>query len=316
MFPDRPLIAVVGAGAVGGYYGARLAQHGHDVHFLLRGDYDGVRRGGWTVRSCDGDFALSPESVHAHDDPRKMPKADLVIVTLKTTSNDQYEALITPLLKRNTAILTLQNGLGNEDRLAQLFGRERVLGGMAFVCINRVGPGVVHHMDHGTIRLGEFGGGPSERASKIARMFNASRVKCEVLDDLRGGRWEKLVWNIPFNGLGAVLDLATDRLTGSDAALSLVRALMREVVAAARADGADVSEGTIERHIANTRTMGAYLSSMQIDRREGRPLEVEAILGEPLRRAAAAGVPTPYLRALYEMARLIAAAGAPSSDVR
>jgi 2-dehydropantoate 2-reductase len=246
-----------------------------------------------------------------------MPKADLIVVTLKTTSNDQFEPLVGPLLGRGTAILTLQNGLGNEDRLAELFGRERVLGGMAFVCINRVGPGVVHHIDHGTIRLGEFGGGPSERAGKIAGMFNASRVQCEVLDDLRRGRWEKLVWNIPFNGLGAVLDLATDRLTGSDEALSLVRSLMREVVAAARGDGADVSDGIVERHIANTRTMGAYLSSMQIDRREGRPLEVEAILGEPLRRAAAAGVPTPYLRALYEMARLIAVPeGLSPPDVR
>ena len=306
MFPDRPVIAVIGAGAVGGYYGARLAQHGHDVHFLLRGDYDAVRRNGWTVRSRDGDFVLSAESVHAYDDPRKMPGADLVVVTLKTTSNDQYEPLVGPLVRDGTTILTLQNGLGNEDRLATLFGRERVLGGMAFVCINRVAPGVVHHIDHGTIRLGEFGGGASARASKIVGMFNASRVPCEVLEDLRRGRWEKLVWNIPFNGLGAVLDLATDRLTGGEEALALVRALMREVVAAARGDGADVSDGIVERHIANTRTMGAYLSSMQIDRREGRPLEVEAILGEPLRRAAAAGVPTPYLRALYEMTRLIA----------
>lgn len=318
MLPDRPLIAVIGAGAVGGYYGARLAQHGHDVHFLLRGNYDAVRRDGWTVRSHAGDFDLPARSVRAYDNPRKMPKADLVIVTLKTTSNEQYEPLIGPLLKAGTAILTLQNGLGNEDRLAELFGGERVLGGMAFVCINRMGPGVIHHIDHGTIRLGEFGGGPSERASKIAGMFHASRVPCEVLDDLRRGRWEKLVWNIPFNGLGAVLDLATDRLTGSGEALALVRALMKEVVAAARGDGAAVSDGIVERQIANTLTMGAYQSSMQIDRREGRPLEVEAILGEPLRRAAAAGVPTAYLRALYEMARLIATPGAPPPprDVR
>jgi 2-dehydropantoate 2-reductase len=306
MLPDRPLIAVVGAGAVGGYYGARLAQHGHDVHFLLRGDYEAVRRNGWTVRSHAGDFDLPADSVHAYDDPTKMPKADLVVVTLKTTSNALYQPLVAPLVKQGTTILTLQNGLGNEDRLATLFGPERVVGGMAFVCINRVGPGVVHHIDHGTIRLGEFGGGPSARASKIAGMFNASRVPCEVLHDLRRGRWEKLVWNVPFNGLGAVLDLATDRLTGSDDALSLVRALMHEVVAAARGDGAKVADEIIERQIANTRTMGAYQSSMQVDRREGRPLEVEAILGEPLRRAAAAGVPTPNLRALYEMARLIA----------
>jgi 2-dehydropantoate 2-reductase len=305
MLPDRPLIAIVGAGAVGGYYGARLAQHGHDVHFLLRGDYAAVRRNGWVIRSCDGDFTIPADSVHAYDDPHRMPAADLVIVTLKTTHNGQYEPLIRPLVKQGTAMLTLQNGLGNEDRLAALFGPHRVLGGMAFVCINRTAPGHIHHIDHGTIRLGEFGGGPSGRASRVAGLFNASGVRCEVLDDLRRGRWEKLVWNVPFNGLGAVLDLATDKLTGSDHALSLVRSLMTEVVAAARGDGAKVSDDIVDRQIRNTLTMGAYQSSMQIDRREGRPLEVEAILGEPLRRAQAAGVPTPYLRAVYEMARLL-----------
>src|SRR3954451_17920959 len=110
MLPDHPLIAIVGAGAVGGYYGARLTQHGHDVHFLLRSDYDAVRRGGWTVRSRDGDFRIPSDAVNVYDDPRKMPRADLVIVTLKSTSNDQFEPLIRPLLKEDTAVLTLQNG--------------------------------------------------------------------------------------------------------------------------------------------------------------------------------------------------------------
>src|SRR5678815_844403 len=106
---QNPVIAIVGAGAVGGYYGARLAQHGHSVHFLLRGDFDAVRRNGWTVHSRDGDFRIPADSVNVYDDPRKMPRADLVIVTLKSTSNDQFEALIGPLLKEDTAILTLQN---------------------------------------------------------------------------------------------------------------------------------------------------------------------------------------------------------------
>src|SRR4051794_37703518 len=151
MNSERPTIAVVGAGALGGYYGARLAQHGHDVHFLLRGDYEAVRANGLAVRSCDGDFTLPAGQVHAHRDAARMPKADLVIVALKTTSNEQLEPLVRPLLKETSAVLTLQNGLGNEDRLAQLFGPARVLGGIAFVCINRVGPGAIDHLSHGLI---------------------------------------------------------------------------------------------------------------------------------------------------------------------
>jgi 2-dehydropantoate 2-reductase len=306
---ERPTIAVVGAGAVGGYYGARLAQHGHDVHFLLRGDYDAVRSRGLVVQSCDGDFSLPTQAVRAYDDPRRMPKADLVVVTLKSTSNDQFGRLVSPLVKDGTAILTLQNGLGNEERLAELFRESSVLGGMAFVCINRVSPGVIRHTDHGIIRLGDFTRpSRSPRAGRIAAMFNASRIKCEVLDDLRWGRWQKLTWNIPFNGLGAAFDLTTDRLIAGDDGRRLVAELIREVIAAARADGVELPESLVETQINNTSTMGPYRSSMQVDRQEGRPMEVEAILGEPLRRAKARGVATPVLEALYRAARVVDAA--------
>jgi 2-dehydropantoate 2-reductase len=305
---DHPVISVIGAGAVGGYYGARLAQHGQDVHFLLRSEYDAVRRNGWTVRSCDGDFVVPPGRAHAYDDVGKMPKADLVIVTLKTVSNHLYEPLIRPLLKDDTAILTLQNGLGNEDRLAELFGAERVLGGMAFTCINRTGPGQIHHIDHGIIRLGEFVGGPSERAHWVAQTFRDSKIKCEVLPDLRLGRWQKLVWNATFNGLGAVADLTTDLLIGTGPGMEVVVALINEVIATAKAAGVTLPPNIVQVQIDHTATMGAYRSSMQIDRQTGRPMEVEAILGEPLRVAKKHGVPTPILEGLYHTARAVDAA--------
>jgi 2-dehydropantoate 2-reductase len=306
MNAQRPSIAIVGAGAVGGYYGARLAQHGHDVHFLLRGDYDAVRRNGLSVESCDGDFRLPAETIGVYDDPGRMPQVDLVVVTLKSTSNDQLEPLVRPLLRDDTAVLTLQNGLGNEDRLAELFGARRVLGGMAFVCINRVAPGVIRHTDHGIIRLGEFSVRErTRRAEHIAGLFNASRVRCEVLDDLRFGRWQKLVWNVPFNGLGATLDLTTDRLVNTAEGLALVRQLMEEVRAAARADGVELPAELVDTNIDNTLSMGPYKSSMQVDRQQGRAMEVEAILGEPLRRARSGGAQTPVLEALYRAARVV-----------
>ena len=316
MLSDRPIIGIVGAGAVGGYYGARLAQHGHDVHFLLRSDYDAVRRDGWTVRSIAGDFRLAPGQTQIYKNVREMRRCDLVVVALKSTANNQFDPLIQPLLKDDTAILTLQNGLGNEEQLAELFGPQRILGGLAFVCANRLGPGVIHHIDHGMIRLGEFGGGPSERASGIARMFQTSKVPCEVLDDLRAGRWSKLVWNAPFNGLGAVLDLTTDRLIEDEGGVQLISAIMREIIAAAQGLGLTMPPDMVERMIRHTRTMGAYRSSMQIDRQSGRPMEVEAILGEPLRQAAKAGIQTPRLETLYRLVKLLdqqSTSGGPST---
>jgi 2-dehydropantoate 2-reductase len=310
--PDRPTVAIVGAGAVGGYYGARLAQHGHDVHFLLHSEYETVRTRGWRIKSCVGDFDLP--HVHAYNDPARMPRADLVIVALKTTSESLYEPLVAPLLKDNTAIFSLQNGLGPDEKFAALFGANRVLGGLAFVCLNRGEPGVIHHLDHGMIRFGEFTGGPSARADSLARMMRNSQITCEILENLHAGRWEKLIWNVPFNGMGAALDLTTDRLIASPEGRALLGALMREVIAAAAAHGITFQKSAdeiVEGQIRATGTMGAYRSSMQIDRQEGRPLEVEAILGEPLRRARARGLPMPELGRLYELVRLADPAAAP-----
>lgn len=302
---EKPVIAVIGAGAVGGYYGARLAQHGYDVHFLLRSDYESVRQNGWTIQSRDGDFSLAPDQVHVYRDPRDMPQADLVLIALKATANDHYEELIRPLLKEDTVLLTLQNGLGNEDRLADLFGAHRIVGGLAFVCLNRVSPGHIAHTDHGMIRLGEFRGGPSPRVQRLAELFAASQIPCRILDSLLYGRWEKLLWNIPFNGLGAALDLATDALIATPAGEALVRSIMQEVSAAAAAYGVIFPPDLIDRQIQNTRTMGPYKSSMQIDRETGRALEVDAILGRPLAAAQAASVPTSRLEMLDRLLRLI-----------
>jgi 2-dehydropantoate 2-reductase len=298
-------IAIVGAGAIGCYYGGRLAQHGCAVHFLFRSGYDNAKSNGLVVKSPDGDFTIAPDKLNAHRDAREMPRVDLVIVTLKTTANDQYENLIAPLLGESTMILTLQNGLANEDRLAELFGADRVLGGLAFVCVNRLKDGTICHMDHGQIKMGEFSSPPRERTRKIAELFVASKVPCTVLESLAYGRWEKLVWNVPFNGLGAALDKTTDQLLASPHGLSLVRGLMGEIMATANALGHKLPESLPERRISDTRTMGAYRTSMQVDRQEKRPLECEAILGKPLAAARAAGVSTPYLAMLYDMVSLL-----------
>jgi 2-dehydropantoate 2-reductase len=302
---ENPVIAVIGAGAVGGYYGARLAQHGFSVHLLSRTDGGAIGKSGMRIGSRDGDFSLSPEQIHGHQDSASMPPADLILVTLKTTANDQFEKLIRPILKKDSIILTLQNGLGNEQRLAELFGAERVLGGMAFVCINRTGPGEILHTDHGMIQLGEFTGQRSERAEKIAAIFSKSQVPCRVAENLMKGRWEKLVWNVPFNGLGALLDLSTDQLIGSAVGLGLVRQLMWEVLNIAAALGFEFPNELIEQKIEYTRSMGTYKSSTQIDRQKKRPLELEAIWGEPFRVGQRNGVSTSLLKTLYDMLTLI-----------
>jgi 2-dehydropantoate 2-reductase len=175
---------------------------------------------------------------------------------------------------------------------------------MAFVCINRIEPGVVHHMAEGTITLGEFGSSAGQRAREIAELFQLSRIPCRVVDDLRYGRWEKLVWNIPFNGLSAALNQTTDVLVGSQPGEDLVRSLMEEVIAGARGVGVELPGSLASAKIEQTRRMGAYKTSMHLDLLSGRAMEVEAIFGYPMRIAQQAGVAVPRLEMLYRMLKL------------
>jgi len=305
-------IAVVGCGALGSFYGAKLCCDGQNVHFLLRSDHEVVRRRGVTIHSRDGDFNARPGCAKT---PEEIGVVDLVLIGLKTTANDQFARVLPPLVGDRTALLTLQNGLGNEEQLAQLFPAEQILGGLCFVCLNRVEPGVIHHLDHGRIVLGEFRRRPEPRTHELARLFNRAGVPCEVTDDLAQAHWEKLVWNIPFNGLGvasvvglnAMLDgviapktqrghpLTTDRLLADPGWAPVVRELMLEVVHAAQALGLNLSDSVVETQIARTKTMGAYKASTLIDFERGQPLELQSLFLEPLRQAQKAGVPTPRL---------------------
>jgi len=298
-------IGVIGAGAVGLYYGARLQQGGQEVHFLLRRDYQAIRAGGLRVFSVNGDFELP--QVNAWQRPEEMGTVDLVLIALKAFANDRLAELVTPLVGPQTMLLTLQNGLGNEERLAELFGAERVIGGIAFICSNRGEPGTVHHLGVGHIQIADLAPGrPMARVEALAELFSACGIPCRAMPDLARIRWEKLVWNIPFNGLCALTRLPTDALLAHPPSRQLVLELMREVIAAGNAQGLNrpVAADFADRMIAATEPMGPYRPSMMIDRLEGRPLELEAIYREPLRRAAARGVAMPrteMLAALLEL---------------
>jgi 2-dehydropantoate 2-reductase len=291
------LIAVIGSGSVGCLYGARLARAGHDVHFLMRRDLEAVRRNGLMIHSCDGDFRLQAK---AYGGSAEIGVVDLVVCALKTTAIDSAEPLIRPCVGARTRILALMNGLGIEEKLARWFEPERILGGLAFVCINRGEPGVIYHTDHGRVTFGHMLGDHSQ-AQKLADLFAAAGFKTGVPPSLKQARWEKLMWNVPFNSLAITAGGATTDRILADAGLSeLARRLMREVAAAGNADGCTIdAETMVEKMMSNTATMSAYKPSMLIDYERRLPLEADAILGEPVRRARQHGVPVPTMDAQY-----------------
>jgi 2-dehydropantoate 2-reductase len=298
-------IAVIGSGALGLYYGALLQRAGHDVRFLARRDLDALRRGGLQVTSPNGDFRL--DRVQAFARPEEMGEVDLVLVGLKTFDNDRLVSLCRPLVRNDAAVLTLQNGLGNEELLAAAFGAERVLGGVAFLGANRGPPGVLHHLGKGHVRLGEWTSGPSARAKALAATFAAAGVRCEPVPDLLRARWEKLVWNIPFNGLCALTGLTTDRLLAHGPTRAEVVAIMEEVIAGANAQGLSAPidrQACVAEMMEQTVGLGVYKPSTMIDRLEGRRMELDSIFGVPVRNAAARGVEMARVRMLWALLEL------------
>ncbi|MFC5050308.1 2-dehydropantoate 2-reductase [Rubritalea spongiae] len=290
-------IVIVGAGAVGSYYGARLVQAGEDVTFLLRTDFEQVNEHGLDVRSVAGDFYL--DEVQCARTSEEIGEVDLVIVAWKATANGCAEEVIRPLLGEKTAILTLQNGLGNCEYLAELFGAERVMAGLCFVCINRLRSGVISHTASGLIRIGEFVGGKSERLEGIESVFNGANFPCEAVESLEKALWMKLVWNFPFNGLAiAESGVDTEVLLKERGLEPKVRAIMHEVVSVAAALGHEIPESFIDLQIEITHPMKKYRPSSMIDFVEGRPVEFEAIWQKPLEVAKRVGVAVPEMEEL------------------
>lgn len=291
-------IAIVGSGALGLFYGGLLQRGGNEVHFLLRSDYDAIMRDGLTVHSINGDFRLP--DVNGHKNTAEIGPVDLVLVGLKTFANQRLGELIWPLLSENTQILTLQNGLGNEDYLADLFGAERIIGGVAFLCSNRGEPGHIHHTAAGRIIIGEYKNVDQARLELLTECFRSAGIDCKATNDLKKTRWEKLVWNIPYNGLCALMQQTVDLLMKVPSTRALVRNLMIEVIIAANAQGLtkSIPESYADSMLDFTDGMGVYKPSMQIDREEGRELEIQAIFRAPLDYGRQQGVNMPRVEML------------------
>lgn len=305
---DKRTYAILGTGALGGFYGAKLQKSGLEVHYLLKSDYQQVSEQGLIIESKDGDFTLS--QVNAYNNVDKMPQCDVVIVSLKTTQNQLLPDLLPPIVKDDGVVLVLQNGLGIEAEIAEIVSNVHVIGGLCFLCSNKVAPGHIHHLDYGQITLGEYTSnyqstGITKKMQEVTADFENAGISIELLEDLLLGRWKKLVWNIPYNGLSVILDGRTDELMTDIYTRQLVESLMWEVVAGAKSTGRTIPESFIQTMLDYTVKMKPYRTSMKIDFDEKRPLEIEAIFGNPLRKAAAEGVNLQQIRCLYQQLKFL-----------
>lgn len=279
-----------------------MAKAGNEVHFLLRSDYDYVCKHGLQVNSCNGSFHL--DNINAYKSTADMPKCDVVFVCLKTTANKHLAELLPPLLKPDTLVLLIQNGIGVEEDVQKMFPEVQLAAGLAFICSAKTEPGLVDHQDYGQMNVGNYSAS-AQRITDLIDAFNAAGIKAAEVN-YKEARWRKAVWNMPFNGLTVALDTQTDKLLKHPSTRSLVRDMMLEVVHAAQADGVEnLREDFVQKMLDMTDSMRPYSPSMKLDFDFHRAMEIEYIYSRPTQIAERVGCPMNKLKMLEEQLRFI-----------
>ncbi len=295
----RMTIAILGAGALGCYYGARLAEAGEEVRFIMRSAYEPVREKGLRVSSVEGDIFLPHPQVYRT--PEECGPVDLVIVCWKTTCNDGLAAALPPLLHEGTRVITLQNGMGNAEAISAIVPPSRVFIGLCFVCAMMPSPGCIEHLEGGDIQFAPAE--PTEdglrQAEELAALFARARIRTRAFLHAEQILWCKLSWNIPFNGLCLALGgISVRELFTMPEQVERARAIMEEVCVTAEMRGFPLPLDIVHQQMERTARMGDFIPSSAVDYNLGRPVEYQAIWGSTLARAHEVQAPVPVWEAL------------------
>jgi 2-dehydropantoate 2-reductase len=296
-------IMIVGAGSVGGFFGAHLAKHNPNVSFLLRPrTLQAVNAHGLTIRSGGGTFTVRPQ---AASDPRQLPVPDLIILSVKAYDLDEALHQLLPVLTERTVILTLQNGVDTEDRLLARLQRDCVVGGVAYVYSKIVEPGVIDHYKRGALAIGELMGHKSERVLRIAALFEQTGLSCQIVEDVRKTKWEKMCWNCVFNPITVLINDRVAKALDHPEMLSVIARIVEEVVAVAAGSKVPLSNDMADKVVRWSQEIRDIHTSMYDDWKAGRPTEIDYLNGYIVRRGRELGIPTPLNEALTVMIKVI-----------
>jgi 2-dehydropantoate 2-reductase len=296
-------ILMVGAGSVGGFFGARLAKTNPDVSFLLRPKtLAAVKRNGLTIRSADGTFTVRPQ---ASSDVRDLPRPDLIVLGVKAYDLDEVLSQIEPVLTEQTVILTLQNGIDTEDRLLARLQRDCVIGGVAYIYSKIAEPGVIDHYKKGAVAIGEFMGYESERLLQIRDIFASANIPCHLSKDIRRSKWEKMCWNCVFNPITVLIDDHVARALDHPEMTGVIRQIVGEVTAISAAMKVPLPLDMPERVVKATQEIRDIHTSMYDDWKAGRRTEIDSLNGFIVQKGRELGIPTPVNEALTAMIKTI-----------
>lgn len=296
-------IMMVGAGSVGGFFGAHLARHNPNVSLLLRPrTLQAVRERGLTIRSATGTFTVRPP---AASDPRELPRPDLMILSVKAYDLDEVMTQIAPVMTDHTVLLTLQNGVDTEDRIIDRFKRDCVVGGVAFIYSKIVEPGVIEHYKRGSVAVGELMGHRSPRVLQIGELFTQAGLSCQVAEDIRRSKWEKMCWNCVFNPLTVIINDRVSKALDHPEMLGVVHQIVGEVVAVAAGLKVPLADDMADKVLRWSQEIRDIHTSMYDDWKAGRPTEIDFLNGYIVRRGRDLGIPTPLNEALTAMIKAI-----------
>jgi 2-dehydropantoate 2-reductase len=303
-----PSALILGAGAIGAFFGSALSRQGFEVSVVCRSDYELVKETGFHIRSpLLGEHRFKPTHVFSSAQ-HAGTEHDFVLLTTKVLEGEDRAAFLRPVVGERTVIVLIQNGIDIEAQIQDAFAANELLSAVAFIAVSRSAPGEIHHQSAGSLTLGRYPHGISAAAHQIASAFEAAGVPCKTTEDIVKARWQKALWNATFNPIsimGGVLDTAIILRTEEDR--RFVRTAMMEIAAVAAAAGYAIAPEVIDKLIAATRDMPPYKSSMALDFENGRPMELEAIIGNVVRAAREREVAVPILDAIYRIAKMVEA---------
>jgi 2-dehydropantoate 2-reductase len=279
-------VAVMGSGAVGSYFGARLAAAGHDVAFMARGAHlEAMQKQGLKVKSIRGDLHIRSLFTSA---PEEVGPVDIVLFCVKSYDTEEAGKKLSPLMNEKTLILSLQNGVDNPDKIAKLWDKRRTLAGVVYIGARVSAPGVVEHSAEGRIVFGRLDGEVSEQTKLIEQTFSTAQIPCAISTEIRKVLWGKLVWNTPFCAIACLTRATVKEILESGSLRELAVSCMEEVREAAKSQGFNLSPDLIAQTLKVSESLGDFKPSMLQDLEAGKPLEYEAFNGvvvELLRRA-------------------------------
>lgn len=296
-------ILIVGAGAIGGFYGSLLAKAGAQVSVVCRSDYEIVKQQGFRIDSVSlGKWQFQPQQVlrHAGD---YQDEADYLILCSKVTEQIDRVATISAAVRKNTVIVFIQNGVEIEAELQAAFPNNKLISGLAFICCNRLAPGEISHLAYGKLTLGDVPLGASDSTLQLQQLFLQAGIECIISQNIIASRWQKCVWNAPFNPL-SVLSGGLPTLAILQSQVGIIRRIMQDVCDIAAGCGYTLPDDIIETNIQNTLAMPPYKTSMLLDFERRQAMETEAILGNAVRAADRENIACPTLRTVYALMKL------------